>query len=38
MWSTFLNNPCMEEIIRRAAFIHVDVPGQEDDAKLLPAE
>ena len=28
----------MEELRKRAAFIHIDVPGQEDGAKDLPAE
>ncbi|GFO07771.1 N-myc downstream regulated [Plakobranchus ocellatus] len=38
MWLNFLSNPSMEEINRRGAFIHVDVPGQEDEAPDLPAE
>ncbi|CAG5119150.1 unnamed protein product, partial [Candidula unifasciata] len=37
MWTNFLAGPSMEEIIRRGAFIHVDIPGQEDDAPDLPA-
>ena len=28
----------MEELRKRASFIHVDVPGQEDGSKDLPAE
>lgn len=28
----------MEEIRKRAAFIHVDIPGQEDGAADLPSE
>ncbi|XP_005106766.1 uncharacterized protein ZK1073.1 isoform X1 [Aplysia californica] len=38
MWTNFLSSPAMEEINRRGAFIHVDVPGQEDEAPDLPAE
>lgn len=38
MWTNFLNHYAMEEIMRRAAFIHVDIPGQEDEASDLPAE
>ncbi|GFS20012.1 hypothetical protein ElyMa_005046200, partial [Elysia marginata] len=38
MWLNFLSNPSMEEINRRGAFIHVDVPGQEDEAPDLPAD
>ncbi|XP_076460398.1 uncharacterized protein ZK1073.1-like isoform X2 [Babylonia areolata] len=38
MWRQFLQHEAMEEINRRAAFIHVDVPGQEDGAKELPAD
>ena len=38
MWSAFLGHQAMEEIMRRGSFIHVDVPGQENDAKDLPAE
>ncbi|XP_048249345.1 uncharacterized protein ZK1073.1-like isoform X3 [Haliotis rufescens] len=38
MWTNFLTHPSMEEITKRAAFIHVDVPGQEDEAPDLPAE
>jgi hypothetical protein len=28
----------MQEITKRAAIIHIDIPGQEDDAPDLPAE
>nr|KAG5686294.1 hypothetical protein BaRGS_033938 [Batillaria attramentaria] len=38
MWTNFLSHMAMEEIMRRASFIHVDVPGQEDEAKDLPAD
>ncbi|XP_025094985.1 uncharacterized protein ZK1073.1-like isoform X2 [Pomacea canaliculata] len=38
MWTNFLNHYAMEEIMRRAAFIHVDIPGQEDEASDLPAD
>ncbi|XP_046574851.1 uncharacterized protein ZK1073.1-like isoform X2 [Haliotis rubra] len=38
MWTNFLTHPSMEEITKRAAFIHVDVPGQEDEAPDLPAD
>ncbi|XP_050399614.1 uncharacterized protein ZK1073.1 isoform X2 [Patella vulgata] len=38
MWINFLQNPCMEAITQRAAFIHVDIPGQEDEAADLPAD
>ncbi|BFY99009.1 hypothetical protein BsWGS_02048 [Bradybaena similaris] len=38
MWTNFLAGPAMEEIMRRGAFIHVDIPGQEDDAPDLPAD
>ncbi|XP_041368765.1 uncharacterized protein ZK1073.1-like isoform X2 [Gigantopelta aegis] len=38
MWTNFLSHYSMEEITKRAAFIHVDVPGQEDEAPDLPAD
>ncbi|XP_055896207.1 uncharacterized protein ZK1073.1-like isoform X1 [Biomphalaria glabrata] len=38
MWTNFLAHPSMEEINRRGAFIHVDIPGQEDEAPDLPAD
>lgn len=38
MWTNFLASPSMEEINRRGAFIHVDIPGQEDEAPDLPAD
>ncbi|KAL8562793.1 hypothetical protein ACOMHN_022668 [Nucella lapillus] len=38
MWSQFLRHEAMEEINRRASYIHVDVPGQEDDADELGAD
>jgi len=38
MWTNFLSNPAMEDINRRGAFIHVDVPGQEDESPDLPSD
>lgn len=38
MWKSFLQHPSMAEINKRAAYIHVDIPGQEDNAPDLPAE
>ncbi|XP_021371868.1 uncharacterized protein ZK1073.1-like isoform X1 [Mizuhopecten yessoensis] len=38
MWKGFLAHESMEEVVRRSAFIHIDVPGQEDDAGNLPEE
>ncbi|KAL5022108.1 hypothetical protein ScPMuIL_001263 [Solemya velum] len=38
MWANFLNHPSMEEITKRAAFILIDVPGQEDGAADLPPD
>lgn len=32
----FVNSPCMTEIKERSCFIHIDVPGHEDDAGPLP--
>ncbi|KAL3864336.1 hypothetical protein ACJMK2_006027 [Sinanodonta woodiana] len=37
-WFNFINHESMEEIQKRAAFIHIDIPGQEDDAPALPPE
>lgn len=37
-WKQFIDLPCMEEIRKRAAFIHVDIPGQEDGAADLPSD
>ncbi|XP_054917186.1 uncharacterized protein ZK1073.1 isoform X4 [Dermacentor andersoni] len=34
----FVDHPCMAEIKQRSVFIHVDVPGQEDNATELPSE
>ena len=34
----FVNHPCMCEIKDRSVFIHVDVPGHEDNAADLPAK
>ncbi|XP_062588765.1 uncharacterized protein ZK1073.1-like isoform X1 [Saccostrea cucullata] len=38
MWTSFLNHPSMAEINKRAAYIHVDIPGQEDNAPDLPPD
>ncbi|XP_076368564.1 uncharacterized protein ZK1073.1-like [Tachypleus tridentatus] len=35
---TFVEHACMTEIKQRSIFIHVDVPGQEDNAPDLPAD
>uniref|UniRef100_A0A1B6L4H9 AB hydrolase-1 domain-containing protein n=1 Tax=Graphocephala atropunctata TaxID=36148 RepID=A0A1B6L4H9_9HEMI len=32
----FINKPCMSDIKERSIFIHVDVPGHEDNADPLP--
>ncbi|XP_022696714.1 uncharacterized protein ZK1073.1-like [Varroa jacobsoni] len=32
----FVDHPCMSEIKQRSVFIHVDVPGQHDNADDLP--
>lgn len=37
-WQQFLNHDSMQAIRSRAAFVHVDVPGQEDGAPDLPAD
>lgn len=37
-WNNFLNHWSMQEITKRAAIIHIDIPGQEDDAPDLPAD
>ncbi|XP_053407343.1 uncharacterized protein ZK1073.1-like isoform X2 [Mercenaria mercenaria] len=37
-WRNFLEHESMKHITNRAAFIHVDVPGQEDGAPDLPPE
>jgi len=34
----FVEHPCMKEIKERSIFIHVDLPGQEDDANDLPED
>ena len=34
----FVEHPVMKEIKERSIFIHVDLPGQEDDAANLPEE
>lgn len=37
-WRSFLQHDSMKHICSRAAFIHVDVPGQEDGAPDLPPD
>lgn len=37
-WRNFFKHWSMQEITKRAAIIHIDIPGQEDDAPDLPAE
>ncbi|WAR22529.1 hypothetical protein MAR_016503, partial [Mya arenaria] len=37
-WEPFLQHESMVNITSRCAFIHVDIPGQEDSAPKLPAE
>jgi len=32
----FVNHPCMSEMKERSIFIHIDVPGHEDNAPNLP--
>lgn len=32
----FVNSPCMTEIKERSCFVHIDVPGHEDNSKVLP--
>ncbi|KAL0269923.1 UNVERIFIED_CONTAM: hypothetical protein PYX00_007505 [Menopon gallinae] len=32
----FVNHPCMVDIRDRSIFIHIDVPGHEDNAEALP--
>ncbi|RZF41152.1 hypothetical protein LSTR_LSTR010804 [Laodelphax striatellus] len=34
-WEDFVNRPCMSEIKDRSIFIHIDVPGHEDNAEAL---
>ncbi|XP_022194149.1 uncharacterized protein ZK1073.1 isoform X2 [Nilaparvata lugens] len=34
-WEDFVNRPCMTEIKDRSIFIHIDVPGHEDNAEAL---
>jgi len=34
----FVEHPCMSEIKERSIFVHVDVPGQEDNATPLADE
>ncbi|XP_018900286.2 uncharacterized protein ZK1073.1 isoform X1 [Bemisia tabaci] len=35
-WEDFVSLPCMTEVKDRSIFIHVDVPGHEDNAPPLP--
>ena len=37
-WRNFFKHWSMQEITKRAAIIHIDIPGQEDDAPDLPAD
>lgn len=32
----FVNSPCMTEIKERSCFIHIDVPGHDENADKLP--
>lgn len=32
----FVNQPCMQEIKDRSIFVHVDMPGHQDNADNLP--
>jgi hypothetical protein len=33
-WRNFFKHWSMQEITKRAAIIHIDIPGQEDDAPV----
>lgn len=35
-FENFVNLPCMSDIKDRSVFIHIDVPGHEDNADVLP--
>ncbi|XP_052227679.1 uncharacterized protein ZK1073.1-like isoform X2 [Dreissena polymorpha] len=37
-WKAFLEHESMTNLASRAAFIHVDIPGQEDGAPSLPSD
>lgn len=37
-WLGFVNHPCMLDIRSKSIFVHVDLLGQEDDAKDLEAD
>ena len=37
-WVDFVEHPCMRETKERSIFIHLDVPGQEDNADDLGNE
>lgn len=35
VFQDFIDSPCMSEITQRSIFIHIDLPGQENDATLF---
>ena len=35
IFQRFVGNPLFEDIRKRAIFVHVDLPGQEDDAEAM---
>ena len=35
-WEALIDHDTFEEIKKRAIFVHIDVPGQEDNAEELP--
>lgn len=35
VFQDFIESPCMSEIAARSIFIHIDLPGQENDATLF---
>ena len=35
IFQRFVGNPLFEDIRKRAVFVHVDLPGQEDDAEAM---
>merc|ERR1712141_891216 len=37
-WETLIQHDTFEEIKKRAIFVHVDLPGQEDEAEELPSD
>lgn len=36
VFENFVNQPCMSEIKDRSIFVHIDVPGHEENADTLP--